>query len=81
MTEKLRAIYRDGAFIPQVPCQLPENAEVELTVQRHQSMTPEVMDSEARKQILHLLLQRMRQTTLMGHSRHFSQDNFSENLQ
>ncbi|HEX7176022.1 MAG TPA: antitoxin family protein [Pyrinomonadaceae bacterium] len=60
MSQTLKAIYRDGAFIPQVPCDLPEGAEVELTVSAPRSLPPPVTDPEERKRILEEMVARMR---------------------
>jgi predicted DNA-binding antitoxin AbrB/MazE fold protein len=60
MTQKLKAIYQNGTFVPQSQCYLPNNAEVELTV-RQRSFNLDIIDPEARKQILKALTQRMRQ--------------------
>jgi predicted DNA-binding antitoxin AbrB/MazE fold protein len=60
MSQTLKAIYRDGAFIPQVPCDLPEGAEVELTVSEPRSLPPPVTDPEERKRILEEMVARMR---------------------
>jgi hypothetical protein len=62
MTQKLKAIYRDGTFVPQSRCYLPDNAEVELTVRPAQRLDADIIDPEARRQILKALLQRMRHT-------------------
>lgn len=40
MTQSLRAIYRNGAFIPQTAFELPEGTEVELLVQSPQDAPP-----------------------------------------
>jgi hypothetical protein len=61
MTQKLKAIYRDGAFVPQGACYLPNNTEVELTIRPDQSSNLDIIDPEARKQIFTALVQRMRQ--------------------
>ena len=60
MSQTLKAIYRDGAFIPQTPCDLPEGAEVELTVSAPRVMPPKVTDHEDRKRILEGMVARMR---------------------
>ncbi|MGG6242753.1 antitoxin family protein [Nodosilinea sp. AN01ver1] len=39
MTQPLRAIYRNGAFIPQTAFELPEGTEVEILVQSPQDTT------------------------------------------
>jgi predicted DNA-binding antitoxin AbrB/MazE fold protein len=58
--QRLKAIYRNGAFVPQVPCDLPEESEVELTVHESGTITPEVTDPEERKRALERLTERMR---------------------
>lgn len=34
MAQRLRAIYQNGAFVPQAPCDLPENSEVDLVIEK-----------------------------------------------
>jgi hypothetical protein len=60
MTEKLKAIYRDGTFIPQANFSLPNNTEVELSIYRYCSLQSDIIDPEARKEVLNNLLQRMK---------------------
>jgi hypothetical protein len=61
MTQKVRAIYHNGAFLPQVNCRLPNNTEVELIVKQSSPSHTDIVDPEARKEILKTLIQRMRQ--------------------
>lgn len=61
MTQKFKAIYRNGAFIPQGDCHLPNNAEVELTIIHEQNFYLDIIDPEARKQISNALVRRMQQ--------------------
>ncbi|MCZ6680649.1 MAG: antitoxin family protein [Candidatus Poribacteria bacterium] len=49
MNRHLRVVYRDGAFIPQSPCDFPEDSEVELLVQDPMIRSPEVTDAGERK--------------------------------
>jgi predicted DNA-binding antitoxin AbrB/MazE fold protein len=72
MLKKFKAVYRDGAFILQEPCQLAENTEVELIVSKSHGDIKDIIDSDVRKEILHALLQRMRQTSLANASGHLS---------
>jgi len=60
MSQTLKAIYRDGAFIPQTPCDLPEGSEVELTITETRVMPPKATDPEERKRILEGMVARMR---------------------
>jgi len=60
MSQTLKAIYRDGAFIPQAPCDLPEGAEVELTISAPRVLPPKVTDPGERKRIMERMVERMR---------------------
>ena len=60
MSQTLKAIYRGGAFIPQAPCDLPEGAEVEITVRAPSLIPPKVPAPEERKRILEGMVERMR---------------------
>lgn len=60
MSQTIKAIYRGGAFIPQTPCDLPEGAEVEITVDTPHVMPPLVTDPEERKRIMEEMVARMR---------------------
>ena len=60
MSRTLKAIYRGGAFIPQVPCDLPEDSEVELTINEPRTVPPKITDPQERKRIMEELVQNMR---------------------
>ena len=60
MVQRLKAVYQNGAFIPQAPCDLPENSEVELIIEVPGVLPPTVTDPEERKRILEELIQNMR---------------------
>ena len=70
MLKKVKATYRNGAFILNSPYDLPENTEVELMVNCPSECAQDVLDPETRKAILHELLTRMRQSSLMSHAHH-----------
>ncbi len=59
MSQTLKAIYRDGAFIPQTPCDLPDGAEVEITVRAPNLIPPEVTDPEERRRLMDELIRNM----------------------
>jgi predicted DNA-binding antitoxin AbrB/MazE fold protein len=59
MSQTLKAIYRDGAFIPQTPCDLPEGAEVEITIRSPKLIPPRVTDPEERGRLMDELIQNM----------------------
>jgi predicted DNA-binding antitoxin AbrB/MazE fold protein len=59
MSQTLKAIYRDGTFIPQSPCDLPEGVEVEITVRAPSVIPPKITDPEERKRLMNELIQNM----------------------
>lgn len=61
MNRKIKAIYRDGSFIPQEPCDLPEEAEVELMIQGPAVIPPKVKDPKEKELILKRLKRRILQ--------------------
>jgi hypothetical protein len=61
MSQKLKAIYKDGTFIPKANCSLPNNTAVELSIYRARSADSDIIDPDVRKEVLYSLLQRMKQ--------------------
>jgi predicted DNA-binding antitoxin AbrB/MazE fold protein len=72
MAQRLRVIYQNGAFVPQSPCDLPENSEVDLVIERTQLLPPLVTDPEERKRIMEELVQNMRDNPIPENAPHFS---------
>jgi predicted DNA-binding antitoxin AbrB/MazE fold protein len=59
MSQTLKAIYRDGAFVPQTPCAFPEGTEVEITIRSPKLLPPKVTDPEERRRLMDELIQNM----------------------
>lgn len=78
MTQSLRAIYRNGAFIPQTAFELPEGTEVELLVQAAQITSPPINDVAAKRQFLSALVERMQQNPIPLNAPHFTRDALHE---
>jgi len=57
--KKLAAVYHTGAFVPKAFCELPEGAEVELTIQGPSVLSPSVMSAEERARVLQTVIERM----------------------
>ena len=74
----MKAIYRDGAFVPEVPCDIPEDARVELTVQGPLSTPPAVTDPQERAKILAQVTERMRQNPIPEEAPRFSREELHE---
>ena len=79
MAQSLKAIYRNGAFIPQTPCDLPEGAEVELTVHAAHTIPPVVTDPAERARIMEELIQNMRNNPIPADApRRFTREELHE---
>ena len=78
MAQRLKAIYQNGAFVPQSPCDLPENSEVDLVIEPR-VLQPLVTDPEERKRILDQLVDRMRANPIPADApRHFTREELHE---
>ena len=78
MIKRIRAIYRDGAFCPETPCDLPENAEVDLLVQPPTVSPPSVTDPVERQTILEQQASRMQSNPLPANAPAFSREELHE---
>ncbi|MDQ1728980.1 MAG: hypothetical protein QOD33_1105 [Pyrinomonadaceae bacterium] len=79
MVQRLRATYRNGAFVPQSPCDLAENSEVDLVIEGHYVHPPLVADPEERKRIVDQMVQRMVANPIPAAApRHFTRDELHE---
>ena len=78
MAQRLKAIYQNGAFIPQSPCDLPENSEVDLVIEKLHILPPLVTDPEERKRILEELVQNMRDNPIPEDAPHFTREELHE---
>ncbi len=78
MAQSLKAIYRNGAFIPQTPCDLPEGAEVELTVHASNIIPPGEKDPEERKRILARMVERMKANPIPADAPRFTREELHE---
>ncbi|HAX76406.1 MAG TPA: DUF104 domain-containing protein [Cyanobacteria bacterium UBA11372] len=64
MPYALKAIYRNGTFILQTPCNLPEGAEVDLVIQSPQVVVPQITDLATKQRFLRELIERMQQNPI-----------------
>ena len=78
MAQRLKAIYQNGAFIPQSPCDLPENSEVDLVIEKPHILPPLETDPEERKRILEELVQNMRDNPIPADAPHFTREELHE---
>jgi hypothetical protein len=59
MAQEFKAIYRDGRFILQEPCDLPDGTVVELLIGNPPVSPPTITDPEERKRVMEGLVERM----------------------
>ncbi len=78
MTYHTKAVYRQGGFFPEFPCNLPEESQVDLLIQVPSILPPVVADTEERARVLRQVTERMRQNPLPADSAKFSRDQLHE---
>jgi hypothetical protein len=81
MSVRLKAIYRDGAFVP-VPngerLNVPENTEVEITVHDPYILPPTATSDEERERALRELIESWQQHPLTGDAPRLTRDELHE---
>ena len=78
MPYALKAVYRNGAFLLQTPCNLPEGAEVELFIQSTQVVSPPISNSEIKQRFLKSLIERMQQNPIPLNASRFTREMLHE---
>jgi predicted DNA-binding antitoxin AbrB/MazE fold protein len=78
MPPTLKAVYRNGTFILETACNLPEGSEVELLIQSSSVVSPPISDVESKQHFLNLLISRMRQNPIPLNAPHFTREMLHE---
>lgn len=78
MSQRVRAIFQEGVFVPQEPCDLPEGSEVRLTVDDPYSIPPEIKDPAERASQLKDLVRRMKENPIPPNAPRFTRDELHE---
>jgi predicted DNA-binding antitoxin AbrB/MazE fold protein len=79
MAQKFKAIYQEGKFILQEPCDLPEGTEVELTIGSPSLSPPAITDPEERKRVMKELVERMQANPIPAEApRRFTREELHE---
>jgi hypothetical protein len=79
MQDILRAVYRHGAFVPVVPCSLPEETEVEVIVHNKTGIIPpQVTDPEERARIRREVVASMRSNPIPANAPRFTREELHE---
>ncbi len=78
MNATLKAVFRNGVFVPETACQLPENSEVEVIVQGPVVIPASVTDAQERTRIRKRVVERMRQNPIPADAPRFSREQLHE---
>lgn len=78
MPPTLKAVYRNGTFILETACNLPEGSEVELLIQSSSIVLPPIFDVESKQRFLNLLISRMQQNPIPLNAPHFIREMLHE---
>ena len=81
MSIRLRVIYTGGAFVPVVPGEklnVPENAEVEITIHDPYTLPPTITDPEERARLLREIVQEMKDNPITGDPPPFTREELHE---
>lgn len=78
MPPTLKAVYRNGTFILETTCNLPEGSEVELLIQSNSIVSPPISDVESKQRFLNLLISRMQQNPIPLNAPRFTREMLHE---
>ncbi len=78
MPPTLKAVYRNGTFILETACNLPEGSEVELLIQSSSVVSPPISDVESKQRFLNLLISRMQQNPIPLNAPRFTREMLHE---
>ena len=74
MSQRVTAVFHNGVFVPQEPCDLPEGSEVQLTVDDPYTIPPAVTDPAERAALLKELVRSMRENPIPANAPRFTRD-------
>lgn len=78
MNVKLKAIYRGGKFVPREAFDLPEESEVNLTVEGPNTIPPQVSDCAERARVVRNVTERMRKNPIPENAPRLTRDELHE---
>lgn len=79
MLEEIDAVYRDGVFVPDTPCQLADNTKVRVIIGSSSRVRPPlVSDPIERQRILEETLARMQANQIPPNAPKFSREELNE---
>ncbi len=78
MSYAVKAVYRNGAFVLQTACNLPEGTEVELLIRSPLIGSPPISDPDTKRQFLQQLIERMQQNPIPFDAPNFTREMLHE---
>lgn len=78
MTQVLKAIYQNGAFVPLEPFSLPEDSEVEIVIRSNTLIAPEITDVVQKAAVLQQIVRSMQANPLPTNAPHFTREELHE---
>lgn len=78
MSQVLKAIYQNGAFVPLEPFSLPEDSEVEIIVRNTTLIAPKVTDVAQKVAVLQQVVQSMQANPLPSNAPRFAREELHE---
>jgi len=78
MSQTIKAVYHNGAFIPQEPCDLPEGVQVDVVISDPYTIPPRITDPEERERMMAELLRRMHENPISENAPRFTRDELHE---
>ncbi len=80
MSQTIKAIYHNGVFVPQVPCDLPENTEVNVIYENNEIGEEQgfITDPVERAKMLKKIVESMSKNTFSGNPPKFTRDELHE---
>jgi predicted DNA-binding antitoxin AbrB/MazE fold protein len=80
MIQALKAVYSNGTFLLQTPCDLAEGTEVELSITSPQIASPSISDPETKQRFLKSLIDRIQQNPIPLNAPHLTREMLHERL-
>jgi len=78
MNARVKAVYRQGAFVPETACDLPDESQVELLVQGPMVFPPAIADPQERRRLLRQIAEDMWQNPFPVGAPRFSREGLHE---
>ncbi len=78
MEATVRAVYLNGVFVPTTPCDFPQNAAVDVSLQGPRVVEPEITDPEERLRYMKEVVARMQQNPVPLSAPRFTREELHE---